>query len=343
MMLKSNSDWTITGPETDAWLTVTPPSGFGDALVTVTVAENTSSSKRRSVLLAQTGGTSREIVIEQAALELAMLTIENAPGEFDAGGGSGSFDIVCNTDWTISQDAAVKWVTVSKDSGTGNSAITVTVAANETTRERKTTLTVAAGSIRSNVEIVQKPNEEIDFTIDDLTGTWTATGVMIYLNGDRFTAKTQEYRVSMVRKDANTLTISNFGDSDNGHGSGTAGDVSVDATVDTAARTMTIASQELTTWVAGRKTFLSSYDSSDFEATLDKDIPPSAIDATRVGFSVEIRSANPRHPVELLVNLPEVANSQYYSCFTYNTSASSGEYDNWNVIYVDMKFRKAAD
>lgn len=315
VMIKCSADWAIVKQESDTWLTVKPLSGSGDGLVTVTVTENDSSIKRKATLTVKAGNTSKTVVITQATVELAILDVENTPGQFEADGGSSTFNIVSNTDWAITKDGTAKWVTLSEEEGNGNKEIEIAISPNDASRDRKAVLTVKAGTIIRKVEITQKQNEPVDFTIDDLVGTWSASGVMLTGDAGYLMGQKQQYEVVITKKDANTITISNFGDSDNGAGSGSAGTVKVDATVNPSSRSMTIPFQELTpAWGSGVKTYISAYSSIDEEETLGKDLPIE-INATKAGFLIEIKSTNPNHPIEMSGFVLELVDTAFYSCF----------------------------
>lgn len=91
-------------------------------------------------------------------LESAGMSV--SPGMLNVSAGANSiatFEIVSTLNWSISCDKS--WLTVDKVSGTGNSTITITAAANSLRSERIATLTVSqGGSVFKTIIVTQEAN-----------------------------------------------------------------------------------------------------------------------------------------------------------------------------------------
>lgn len=157
--VESNTDWTVTKPSSIEWVTsISPESGKGNGTVSVTLDAN-DKGERRVVLTVQAGELTRKIEIAQEASAdfNATLTVKNVPDfKLARAGEKCTFIIESNTYWTVTKPDDATWITaISPESGEGNDRISVTAERN-TGDERSTTLTVTAGSITKDVEIVQE-------------------------------------------------------------------------------------------------------------------------------------------------------------------------------------------
>ena len=81
------------------------------------------------------------------------LTAENI--QVSSVGGTQTFNINCNADWTISVPAAADWLTVNPTSGSKSATITVTIQPYEDATGRSTTLTVTSENLVRSLSIVQ--------------------------------------------------------------------------------------------------------------------------------------------------------------------------------------------
>ncbi|MDR2887533.1 MAG: BACON domain-containing protein [Bacteroidales bacterium] len=92
----------------------------------------------------------------------ATLNIENAPQTAVAAtGGTATFDVKSNTDWSVSKPADATWLTIAPQSGSGNAQVTLTLAANEGA-SRTAALNVSGGSLWKTVNISQAAAEGKD-------------------------------------------------------------------------------------------------------------------------------------------------------------------------------------
>ncbi len=91
-------------------------------------------------------------------------TLSASPDKIEVGsdGGSKTFNIASNMDWTITVDAAATWCTVSPLSGNGDKTITVTISSNQSQNPRTATLTVTSGAITAKITVEQAKFEKVD-------------------------------------------------------------------------------------------------------------------------------------------------------------------------------------
>lgn len=149
LTITANSDWSLSA---SSWLTLSKTSGSGNATLNVTVAENTSASKRSGqVLLKNSVGTTvQTIAVTQDAYTLTLSPTELY---FDPAAGVKSFAVATNTSWTVL--STVPWVTIANNSGTKDGTVRVQVSANDGDSQRNATVSVVAGNLQKNVTITQ--------------------------------------------------------------------------------------------------------------------------------------------------------------------------------------------
>ena len=83
----------------------------------------------------------------------------NAPGTvtIDAAGGSKTFAITANLEWTVSGHESVAWLNISPSSGSGNETITATATENTAETAREAELTISATGVGSvKVKVIQQ-------------------------------------------------------------------------------------------------------------------------------------------------------------------------------------------
>jgi len=146
----SNTDWIVS--DDAEWLSVLPGSGSGNGTITATYTENPNTVVRSGTITINGGGITRTVKVTQAARPFAL---EVTPSERSVGdkGGSTTFSVTSNTDWTISED--VEWISATPLSGSGNQTITVTYTDNPVTVQRSGTITVNGGGITRTLTLTQ--------------------------------------------------------------------------------------------------------------------------------------------------------------------------------------------
>lgn len=147
----SNIGWSASTDQ--SWLTVSPSSGSGDGIITVTAKANATTLARSAVVtITAQGAAPQTVTVVQEGIA-PLLSLSNASMNVEAGeGSSGSFSIYSNTTWSLSTDQS--WVELSQTSGSGNKLITVTAKANPLFIERTATITVSATGVESKTMVV---------------------------------------------------------------------------------------------------------------------------------------------------------------------------------------------
>lgn len=87
---------------------------------------------------------------------------------FDVNGGTMSFNIEADCDWSIKKKEADHWVTLSQDQGSNNATVEITVQRNQEQTERNTMLDVVSANGNTKKKIYIQQNTDI--TINSLMG-----------------------------------------------------------------------------------------------------------------------------------------------------------------------------
>ena len=139
--VSSNVGWTITTNQ--PWLTVNPSTGNGNGSVITNVTESTDFSERKGeiTVISTEGGIVQKINVTQAPLTATLSVSPTSFADIDGKiGGSVTFNITANVGWEINCDS--HWLSLSTNSGKGNSSITATAQANDTDIRRTASLTI---------------------------------------------------------------------------------------------------------------------------------------------------------------------------------------------------------
>ena len=145
----TNKAWTATVSSNQAWCTIDKKSGeAGDHTIGVTCSAHTDYTKTRSAdITISAGGLTHVIkVTQEPAVKVVSLEVSTTSLSVAGQGGTASFTITCNDNWTITD--IPDYVTLSRTSGTESaSAVTVTVTAkqNFVYGNRNKSFTVKAG------------------------------------------------------------------------------------------------------------------------------------------------------------------------------------------------------
>ena len=137
--IESNRSWSIQTD--DSWYSVSPSSGYGDTVVTVT-ADGNGFLSREANLSASTvseTGLSATLEVTQPAITRP-ITIEPESILFESSGGTVTLNVSGDLSWSIS--GLSDWFTITPSSGTGDTIVTVSATSNSTPFVRNTTLFV---------------------------------------------------------------------------------------------------------------------------------------------------------------------------------------------------------
>lgn len=152
--ISSNTSWQISGYA--PWLSVSPTSGTGNAVVTLTAnTTNTSASERNTNITISGNGASIAGPVTQAG---AILTV--SPTVVALGYNSGSntnLNVESDINWSIS--GIPSWLSVVPSNGTKNVVVRITAQSTNpsTSSNRSANLTVTAGAITKQVSVSQDP------------------------------------------------------------------------------------------------------------------------------------------------------------------------------------------
>ena len=161
LFVASNMEWTVSS---DAdWLTVTPPSGSGDAMLILSVVDNPSVNARTGNISITTGDETKLLSFTQPGRTLSVSATEIS---FDYEEGT-SETVTVTTDGTYTVTSSESWATVSQNGKT----FTITASTNNTDNERTATITVTltglnkGESLSRTIKVSQKSNPVRDFTV----------------------------------------------------------------------------------------------------------------------------------------------------------------------------------
>ncbi|KJU82724.1 secreted protein containing DUF1566 [Candidatus Magnetobacterium bavaricum] len=156
--------WTVIS--NDSWLTISPTSGSGPGTVTYTALANTSASSKTATLMI--AGQTFTVTQEGTC----GYTINPATKSFTSSGGTDTVSVTANSGCTWTAASNVSWITVSSGgSGTGNGAVSYTVAANTNTSSRTGSMTIAGQTFT-----VTQAGVSCGYTIDPTNKQFKYTG-----------------------------------------------------------------------------------------------------------------------------------------------------------------------
>ena len=155
LKVSGNVEWTASA---DAeWISIAPASGkAGETAVVISVPMNPDTQERLGTVLFKAEDTEVSLSVSQEAAAHMALSKETASVEKD--GGKVDVTLDANIDWTASVDA--DWLSVSPASGkSGQSAVTVTVAANPapTARDASVTFSGEGKSVKLTIHQAETP------------------------------------------------------------------------------------------------------------------------------------------------------------------------------------------
>lgn len=163
--ITSESKWTAS--TSYSWINVTPNSGeAGTSSITISVSPNTSVDERTGYVILSIGSEERiQIPIKQRGI---YIETDKSQYDFEASSGTQTIQVNSNTSWQVS--SVPSWVKVDKTSGTGNSAIKVTVEDNPNTTERDGEFVVSQPGLSAMATVkVHQKGKTFDVAVTTLT------------------------------------------------------------------------------------------------------------------------------------------------------------------------------
>ena len=161
----SESKWTAS--TSYSWINVTPNSGeAGTSSITISVSPNTSVDERIGYVFLSIGLEERiQIPIKQRGI---YIETDKSQYDFDASSGTQTIQVNSNTSWQVS--SVPSWIKVDKTSGTGNSAIKVTVEDNPNTTERNGEFEISQPGLSAMATVkVHQKGKTFDVAVTTLT------------------------------------------------------------------------------------------------------------------------------------------------------------------------------
>ena len=154
--IMSNVTW-IASSNSASWLTVSPSSGTGGAILGLIAQENTGAARTGMVTISG-GGITRTITVTQegtgALPPTPSLVVSLDSWAPLSNATSTTAMITSNVSWLAASNAT-SWLTVSPSSGTSNGTITLSATANTSTSNRTGTIIISGGGISRTVTVVQ--------------------------------------------------------------------------------------------------------------------------------------------------------------------------------------------
>lgn len=146
--VSSEAKWTAS--TSDSWITVSPTEGSaGTSSITISIAPNTSVDERTGYVILTIGEEKRiQIPIIQRGIYIKS---DKTECNFDGSSGTQDIQISSNTSWEIS--SLPSWISVDKNSGSGNSLVKVTAEDNPNTTERHGEFVLSQPGLTSSVTI----------------------------------------------------------------------------------------------------------------------------------------------------------------------------------------------
>ena len=146
----ANIDWTASSNQT--WCTISPSSGTGNGTVSVNWSVNSLIVSRTATITVSGGGLSKTYTVTQAAASKSLELSASTANPLSTGG-STSFDVIANIDWTTSSNQT--WCTISPNSSSSNGTIVANWTANPLFVSRTATITVSGGGLSKTYTVTQ--------------------------------------------------------------------------------------------------------------------------------------------------------------------------------------------
>lgn len=178
--IESNTSWGVT---TDTeWITLSDTEGNGNQTITVTAEENLYTADRSGLIVLTQEGTTLTYNVE-VNQRGKTFDITTTVLDFNADSSSQTVHIETNGTWFA--HTSTEWITISPETATGNTYLTVTVTENLTDEERSGEIIVTMGDKSSTIAVVQAGKY---FTVSNTLLKYSSKGgaiqVSISTNGD---------------------------------------------------------------------------------------------------------------------------------------------------------------
>ncbi len=156
LTVTSNAKWTAQA--TGSWFTISPSSGVGDGVITITAQNNVTNYNRTGSIVLTTGVSGntnylRKIVTVNQSFSQLSVDYDNVSFEKEAG--SKIVKVTSNTPWTLQIPSSASWLSVNNASGSAGADLTFTVQVN-TAGDRTAKVTFTYGDTTKVINLLQK-------------------------------------------------------------------------------------------------------------------------------------------------------------------------------------------
>ena len=155
--ITSNIAWSITNSD-PTWLALSSSTGSNNGTITLTAAVNSALTTRTATLVVSGSGVTAQTITVTQDAGSAFLNVSSNTISIDApANSSGSFNIVSNTAWVISNSQPT-WLSLNSNLGSNDYSVVLTASENTSSLARSATLTVSGNGFSSQViTVVQAP------------------------------------------------------------------------------------------------------------------------------------------------------------------------------------------
>jgi hypothetical protein len=207
--VNSNSTWTANISSGATWCTLTNNNATGNGTITVNVAENLMAFTRSATVTVTSGTLTKTVAVTQAAAAL-VLNVDKITIDAAAGTNNYPITVTSNATWTATVSSGATWCTLTKNNDTGNSTITVNVAANPTVATRTATVTVKSGTLTKTITVTQGAGAPV------LTVNSTYINAAVAANNYPITVTSNVTWTATVNSGATWCTLTNADATGNG-------------------------------------------------------------------------------------------------------------------------------
>jgi hypothetical protein len=167
-----NNSLTVTGTgnwtavSNQSWCTVSPASGTGSGTVNIATAANTTNAPRTATITVTAGTNTQTVTVTQQSSNATFAISQNS-FHINSAANIKTFNITCNSAWTVASNQS--WCTVVPASGSGNGTVSFTATANTVTAARTAIITVKSGTETLTVTVLQQNSNTLTVSQNNIT------------------------------------------------------------------------------------------------------------------------------------------------------------------------------
>lgn len=208
LTVESNVTWIVSSKPN--WIrTSIPAGGYGTNPITISAEANQNASERQGeVVISAINSDNSQYLINRSIKVLqtpTSLAVSQTSLSANPEGGSLSFNITSNSEWTATSNAS--WCRVNTTSGTGNKTVNITVTENNGTNERTATITVTAGNVTRTVRITQL-SATLSIDKSNITFGPTANTQVVNITSNTAWTATSNANWCVVTANASSISLS---------------------------------------------------------------------------------------------------------------------------------------